>query len=51
MDRFVHREGLRLLRERLTHTSVEADCAQIVKLFEEEELKARGALDGRDHAY
>jgi hypothetical protein len=49
MDRFVHRENLGLLRERLTRTSVEADCAQIVKLIEEE-LKARGAPDGLEHA-
>ena len=45
MNRFIQRENLRLLRERLARTNDEAKCRRIVKLIEEEELKGR-ASDG-----
>ena len=50
MDSFIHRENLRLLRERLAYTTADVECRRIVNLIEEEEWKGRLALDGRDHA-
>jgi hypothetical protein len=50
LDRFVHRENLRLLRQRLADSTADTECRQIAHLIEEEELKGRLALDGRDHA-
>jgi hypothetical protein len=37
MDRFVHEQNLRHLREVLERTTDEADCRRIVELIEREE--------------
>ena len=48
MNCFIRRENLRLLREKLTRATSDAECKRIVALIEEEEAKAP-ILDGRDH--
>lgn len=48
MQRFIHRENLRPLRERLTRTTAEVECKRIVAMIEEEETKGR-VPDGREH--
>jgi hypothetical protein len=47
VNRFVQRENLRLLRERLARTTDGAKCRRIVKLIEEEELKGRASTGSR----
>jgi hypothetical protein len=47
MNRFIQRENLRLLRERLARTTDAAKCRRIVQLIEEEEMKGRAAAGGR----
>jgi alpha-D-ribose 1-methylphosphonate 5-triphosphate synthase subunit PhnL len=44
VKRFIQRENLRLLRERLTRTNDETKCRRIVKLIEEEEVKGRASI-------
>jgi len=39
MERFIHQENLKHLRELLTRTTDDAECQRIVKLIEEEERK------------
>ena len=39
LNRFVHEQNLRHLREILTRTSDDAECQRIVRLIEEEEAK------------
>jgi hypothetical protein len=47
VKRFIQRENLRLLRERLMRTTDEAKCRRIVKLIEEEEIKGRASAGDR----
>jgi hypothetical protein len=46
MQRFIHRENLRLLREKLAHVKSDAECKRIVAMIEDEVAKGR-ASDGR----
>jgi hypothetical protein len=46
MERFIHRENLRILREQLKRTADEKKCQRIVRLIEEEELKDFASEDG-----
>jgi hypothetical protein len=41
MNRFVHEQNLKHLREVLTRTTDEGECRRIVQLIEEEEEDAR----------
>jgi len=41
MEKLIHNEKLRFLRDRLTRTDGGAECQRIVKLIEAEELKNR----------
>ena len=41
MERFIHQENLKHLRELLTRATDETECQRIVKLIEEEEAKER----------
>jgi hypothetical protein len=45
MERFIHRENLRRLREILTRAESAGECKRIVRLIEEEELKYQASVD------
>ena len=46
MDRFVHEQNLRHLREVLARTADEAECRRIVELIEREEQEDAKKLNG-----
>ena len=50
MKRFIHRENLRLLRDKLVRTTNDAQCKQIVRLIEEEDLNYNASENEGDNA-